>query len=305
MTQNGYSTIKDNYNSLRSTFAGLVVLALLSILLSCNSKKVIPESKLVDILSEMYITDAFIERNSAEIYRNHPRDSVSIYGPIVAKYGYNLDDFRRSMLVYADKNNGLQNIYKKVQEQLTAKKKEYEPQARIEELSKNLWIAPDSMTVDINSVFRKINFDVVLKETGVYQVSADARFFKDDSTKNPRMAVWFAKDNTDSIHKKQEVTLNKDTSFQSYGFEVLFADPEFNLLKGYWLDYDTVNVQRVKLSAKALNARKERLGNKYYDSVIGKQHFMLRNITIKYDFEASELAKDTIKTIQEQKQVKK
>lgn len=245
--------------------------------------RIISDEKLTDIISDMYLADAVSESNM-EMYTEN--DSVSIYAPILAKYGYNLNDFNYTMVKYSSESERLQDLYKKVEARLKARQEKYKPLARIEELSANMWTKADSLKIDINRLFIRRDFNAELKEPGVYNISAEVCFFADDSTKNPRMAAWFT-DKNDSVIEKRELELTKDTTYNSYNISLMFSEKNknFNKLKGYWLNYDTVSI-------KTLSKRERRKQKReIWDSIDGKQHVNFRKLTIKYDFAASDSIK--------------
>ena len=245
--------------------------------------RIISEEKLTDIISDMYLADAVSESNM-EMYTEN--DSISLYAPILAKYGYNLKDFNYTMVKYSAESERLQDLYKSVEWMLKARQEKYKPLARIEELSANHWTKADSIKININRLFTKRDFDAELKEPGVYNISTEVYFFADDSTKNPRMAAWLA-DKNDSVIEKREVELIKDTIYNSYNISLVFSEQnkKFNKLKGYWLNYDTVLIKT--LSKRELRKRKREI----WDSIDGKQHINFRKLTIKYDFAASDSIK--------------
>ena len=60
---------------------------------SCRGYKQIPEETLADIFKDMYVLNAYMERNNM----NLRFDSVDIYGPLIGKYGYTAEDFRQTI----------------------------------------------------------------------------------------------------------------------------------------------------------------------------------------------------------------
>lgn len=71
----------------------LVVALGLSLMWACNSHKLIPDKELAMIFHDAMLVNAFITSDS----RSHNTDSVNIYEPIFAKYGYTVDDFHYTM----------------------------------------------------------------------------------------------------------------------------------------------------------------------------------------------------------------
>ena len=64
-----------------------LVLALASIALaSCNKPRVIPDDELADIFYDVYLTNAYVDRQGIDL------DSMMLYEPIFEKYGYTVED---------------------------------------------------------------------------------------------------------------------------------------------------------------------------------------------------------------------
>lgn len=82
----------------RYIFAAVAVLLLVS---SCNrdDAEVIPRGKLSEIYAEMLMTDQWI--TSTPGFR-HIADTSLVYEPILEKYGYDSEDYRRTVDVYMD-----------------------------------------------------------------------------------------------------------------------------------------------------------------------------------------------------------
>ncbi|MDR3246858.1 MAG: DUF4296 domain-containing protein [Prevotellaceae bacterium] len=276
--------------------------------ISCSNKKNIPEKILVEIIYKIHITDAVLTTRESSIYY---RDSMRIYEPIIEQYGYKFDDLRRTLLDYATKDGKLQSVHDKVAKKIAAEKAIYQPLARIEKLSENMNVGADSVSI-VSKTFNKRNIEVRLSEQGVYDVSASYFFFKNDSTKNPKMVVWLeSKAHKDSIVAKQEISLVKDTVFTDYSIRVNFNDPNFNLLKIYWLDFDASPDDLLKSTAAkpttATSTAKPQTNNrisnpkpvtkpknpktKSVKDTVTKQHFIIKRMTVKYNFEESDSTK--------------
>ena len=253
-----------------------VCLSITFFLLACRSGRIIPESVMVKILTEMYIADAVLEAKTLEL--RNTKDSTYAYGIITSKYGYTVDDLNRSLVKYM-KTLKLEKLYAETNESLEEMKQQYEKAARIEEISVNQWKGGRIIRIDIDTNFIKKNFEITLKEKGVYKISFEAKFFADDSTQNPSFYVSLS--SRDSAGFQRRIFMSKDTLFTSCCTELLFDDDKYSGLKGHWLDFDTVNVKRLKIKKR---------NNKTKDSIVGKQHVELKNMSIMYDFEASEKA---------------
>ena len=65
----------------------------LSLMWACNSYKVIPDRELAQIFHDAMLVNAYISNDAKSI----ASDSVKVYEPIFAKYGYTVEDFRYTM----------------------------------------------------------------------------------------------------------------------------------------------------------------------------------------------------------------
>jgi hypothetical protein len=227
-------------------------------------------------------------------------DSLRIYEPIVEKFGYNFDDLRRTFLKYAADGKKLQSVIEKVVKRIEDEKNIYKEQARIEKLSENLNVGADSIAV-VSRTINKQNIEVRLSEKGVYDISASYFFYKNDSTKNPKMVAWLESiAHKDSIIEKQEISLVKDTVFTDYLIKIRFNDLKFNVLKIYWIDFeqkpDLLKPEMsTSLSAKSVNNRiavsKRKPNIKVKPDTTTRQHFVIKRKSVKYNFEESDTTK--------------
>ncbi|MDR1130050.1 MAG: DUF4296 domain-containing protein, partial [Prevotellaceae bacterium] len=164
----------------------LYIVFILTVLISCSKQKIIPEKVLVEIVYKMQITDAVLSTHEPSIFH---KDSMRIYEPVVEKFGYSLEDLRRTFLKYADQDGKLQSVLSEVSLKIENEKKIYQPIARIEKLSENMNIGADSVSV-VSRTVNKHSVEIRLSEQGVYDISASYFFYQNDSTENPRMSVW-------------------------------------------------------------------------------------------------------------------
>lgn len=60
---------------------------------ACKGYKQIPEETLAEIFTDMYELNAYLDRHPLF----GPRDSMDLYGPLLASYGYTTEDFTRTL----------------------------------------------------------------------------------------------------------------------------------------------------------------------------------------------------------------
>lgn len=91
----------------------VIVTALALLLSSCgkdDEAKVIPRGKLSEIYAEMLVTDQWITSTPG---MRMIADTSLVYAPILEKYGYDLDDYIKSMDVYMDDPERFSRIFRK------------------------------------------------------------------------------------------------------------------------------------------------------------------------------------------------
>jgi hypothetical protein len=160
-------------------------------------------------------------------------------------------------------------------------------------------VGADSVSI-VSKTVNTHNIEIRLSEQGVYDVSASYFFYKNDSTKNPKMSVWLeSKAHKDSIMDKQEINLVKDTVFNDYSVMVKFNNPDFNILKIFWLDFDkksdTVKqkssiILPQRTANNSANSRKKP-DVKIKPDTTTRQHYIIKRMSVKYNFEKSDTTK--------------
>jgi hypothetical protein len=256
---------------------------------SCSKQKIIPEKTLTEIIYRMYISDAVLNR---DIYIPH-KDSVRIYEPIIEKFGYSLDDLRITFLKYTTENGKLQAILKEVSQKIETEKNIYKIPARIEKLSENMNVGVDSISL-VSKTLTKHNIEIRLSEQGVYDVSASYFFYQNDSTQNPKMTAWLeSRLNRDSVICKQEINLLKDSVFNDYSISMKFSDPDFNILKIYWLDFDNkLETQKPEIRPSVSRTpSKKKVSAKIKPDTTTRLHLIIKDKSVKYNFEKSDTTK--------------
>lgn len=77
---------------MKRTFNILTPLLLAVVMLSCNSPKLIPDRELGQIFHDAMLVNAYIQHN-----RQKELDSMNIYEPILARYGYTKEDMHYTL----------------------------------------------------------------------------------------------------------------------------------------------------------------------------------------------------------------
>jgi hypothetical protein len=184
----------------RSVFR-LTLLILMSLVLinsSCGSRRskldrrnLIPENKLVPILTDIYLTDGLLGMPRISI-RYPMLDSISTYSNEVEKYGYTKETLDKSLKYYFIKNpRKLIKIYDKVLGILS----EMESRIQKDILSSrgepgSLWTGPVSLSFPDPTGIDSTVFDITLNRSGTYTLTANVTIFPDDQSLNPGLTAF-------------------------------------------------------------------------------------------------------------------
>ncbi len=71
---------------MKSLIRTLALIAIVATTAACNKPRVIPDDRLADIFYEVYLTNAYVDRQAID------PDSMMLYEPIFEKYGYTVED---------------------------------------------------------------------------------------------------------------------------------------------------------------------------------------------------------------------
>lgn len=82
-------------------------LFLLLLVVSCSEDK-IPESDLSKIIADFYIADGYLNTNYQIVQK---MDSVSLYAPIIKKYGYTISEFNSTISKLIERPSTLKKVF--------------------------------------------------------------------------------------------------------------------------------------------------------------------------------------------------
>lgn len=71
---------------MRTFLRTILLTAIVALAASCNKPRVIPDQTLADIFHDSYLANSYVDLHGIEV------DSVMLYEPIFAKYGYTIED---------------------------------------------------------------------------------------------------------------------------------------------------------------------------------------------------------------------
>lgn len=137
------------YKFLRNT--AILMAAIVALLSSCTDKdesKVIPRGQLAKIYAEMLVTDQWITSTPGV---RLIADTSLVYQPILEKYGYDRDDYLRSVDVYMDDPERFSRILRKSAEIIGKQIKDAEK--RLEEYNRLAALPKVNVNIDFKEFF--------------------------------------------------------------------------------------------------------------------------------------------------------
>lgn len=209
--------------SITAVFTALIIAA------SCNPsgtpkpdrKYLIPEDKLVSILTDTYLAAAMLDMPDLSATWGQ-RDSNLNFIDVIESHGYTYQQLDSTMRYYFNaKPKKLSRIYDRVTGNLL------ELEVRVMEESNNnpqeyaddnLWTGKASYSFPEDMTRDPVWFDIPVEKPGEYVLRADIRIFEDDQSLDPRVTVFFS--TTDSLGKEvrnywNEIRLEKNGQMQN------------------------------------------------------------------------------------------
>jgi hypothetical protein len=103
----------------------LLLLAVVVLAVAC--RQALPEDRLVDLLTDMYLYDE-------ELARGIPgADSVSVYRSVFIRHGCSEEEYKKTIARYAEKPKAMKEIYEAVKARLEGYKAVFEHEAQLED----------------------------------------------------------------------------------------------------------------------------------------------------------------------------
>jgi hypothetical protein len=157
-------------------------------------KMLIPEDKLVAILTDSYLTSGMLDVPGIRETWGQ-RDSILNYIDVIESYGYTYEQFQATMRYYfADKPKNLAGIYDRVTGNLLELEAKVQNESKIADSipGKNLWTGKKAYKYPEDIDRDPIWFDIPVETPGEYIFRADILVFKDDGSLDPRVTVYFS-----------------------------------------------------------------------------------------------------------------
>lgn len=238
-------------------YIALAVLVFFAI--SCANQNPIPEKELTNILVEMFITDATV---IAPNYRAKfsRKDSIEYYEPILAKYGYTLNDFDQTMSTYSKEPKKLDAIFdnvvielSKMEEELRAGNEAEMDSLRLAEFARdttaNLWNQIPNFSFPADGEQNAIKYKIPLVGMGKYIIKADVTVYPNDESLRPSMSAYFFYDDGTTQGHLSPIKYQyfiSDGKSHEIKLEVEVEDSKYTHLCGFLADHGSKTGNWVK-----------------------------------------------------------
>jgi hypothetical protein len=179
-------------------FTFLILMALSLLISSCGSRKskidrknLIPENELVPILTDIYLTDGILSMPRV-LMKFSPLDSASTYNQVIEKHGYTREALDKSLKYYFVKDpKKLIKIYDKVLGILSEMESRVQKDImKLKGPTGDMWQGPESYSFPDPTGLDSTVFDISLKKSGIYTLTATVALFPDDQTLNPGLTAY-------------------------------------------------------------------------------------------------------------------
>ena len=228
----------------------LITLCLiLLIIASCGNEdekirrsEIIPEKDLVPLLTDLYLADGLLSVQPIRAIFTD-KDSTENYIDVIGQHGYTKERLDKTMQYYLLSDpKKLQKLYDQVIARLSEMESRLETEA-VEAVPgiTNLWPKESAIAVPESGLYNKIDFEILLRDTGMYTLSFNAVVYKDDQSLNLRSTVyfWTADDTETGLQDYwNSVEMVPDGINHSYSISKNLSNPSFTHIRGMLADHD-------------------------------------------------------------------
>lgn len=161
-------------------------------------ERLIPRKDMVNILSEVFITDA-LTKNTRFSNNYNRKDSIEYYKPILDKYGYTETQFVSTLDYYVNNLGEFEKLMDKVVGNLSIIETEKSQSNALPEESikasdtgsKNLWPKKKQWKWPEDGEKENLYFKIPTQGVGTYTIKALVVVQPDDQSDSPSMQAWF------------------------------------------------------------------------------------------------------------------
>jgi hypothetical protein len=204
-------------------------------------KMLIPEDKLVAILTDTYLTTGMMDVQAVRESWGQ-RDSILNYTDVIGSYGYTYEQLEATLRYYiSDKPKKLSKIYDKVTGNLLGLEAKVENE-RIDadSIPGNLWNGKEEYNLPGEIPRDSIWFDIPAEAPGEYVLRADIIMYEDDGSVDPRVTVYFFTSDSVGVEVRNdwdETMLQKNGNVQKIEIRKTLESAGNTRIRGWLLNH--------------------------------------------------------------------
>ncbi len=210
-------------------------------------KDLIPESDLISVLSDVYLTDGILSLPSINRIYSAGSDSLAVYAGVVEKHGYKLDQMNRTIRYYfIKKPRKLTRIYDKVLGRIS------EIDSRISKETfvvrgepGNFWSGKSFYSFPDPLRKENAEFDYPVPFSGIYILRFTVILYPDDQSVNPRPGIYiYNPDSAEYIKRKYfpSICFIKDGRPHTYKATIIQKNPgSTNFIGGWFIENENLS----------------------------------------------------------------
>lgn len=192
-------------------FCLLALLALMMLPTACKRHTVIPDEELASIFHDAYLTNAYID------FRHPSKDSLNIYAPLFARYGYTAEDVQYTIGNFSRRKSArLSDVVEMAIDQLEAEGKFYDREVAILDTVKHVALrtAKEIVLEDSLIYVGRLSDSTLLQFTldakaGEYELSYEFEIDSLDKNNRIQRHTWL-EDHNGEQQNMQRATLRRN-----------------------------------------------------------------------------------------------
>lgn len=154
---------------------------------------------MIDIITELYITDGLLVMPVVHHWYDTKKDTLSAYKDVIRNHGYTKDEFDRTLRFYfIKKPKQLMKMYEQALARLSEMETRFDQEAtQLQIRLSNYWNGSQILASPGNAS-DSASFNIKLDFWNIYYLSFTATVFPDDQAINPKPLIYTC--NSDSIN---------------------------------------------------------------------------------------------------------
>lgn len=202
----------------------------------------ISEKELVAFMTDLHIANAIIaEQRTIDL--TYKLDSASLYGSLFDKYGFTKAQFDTTMSYYSENPEKLKNLMNQVNARLQEMEQAaLAEQERMKKADMDVVWSDSTERRPRQGTMDKLEVDVPITQAGMYMVTVTVQLFPDDLSVNPRMNLYFYRDDSTTFGRRiyfEEVYYTpQGGKSASYTTSSMLADSSFTHIRGSLVNFN-------------------------------------------------------------------